>query len=792
LGADGDTNESSLIYTWSIVGGTSPAPVTFSNNGTNAAKNTVATFHAAGTYSFQVTIADPEGLSVTSTVIVTVNQTLTTITLSPSSATLRPGTTQQFTATAKDQFGNAMAVQPAFSWTTTVGTISTDGLLTTPNTSATGKVTCKCGTVSAMASVTVTAPNHAPTVATAAAASATTVTGQTVTLRVSGADPDTGEGSLTYTWAATTLPAGAAAPKFSVNGTNAAKNATVTFSQAGTYVFTVKIADPGGASVTSQVTVVVNQAIKSLAVTPNAVTLNRGGKLQFTAKAYDQFGKVMAVQPALTWTATLGTITTGGLFTAPNASAFATITCRSGTISGTATVNITNRAPTVAAAAVASPSIVTAKTTVLSVVGADIDTGEGSLAYRWQVKTAPKGVPSPTFSANNSNAAKKTTVTFSQAGTYSFMVTITDPNGATVTSTVNVTVNQTLTSIALSQTAAILRTGSTLQFTATAKDQFGRAMAVQPTFTWSTTVGTITSRGLLKASNAAALSVVTCRSRTVAGTARVTVIKRLVAAEGHVAAASDASLTVAELTPIVQEAEARWAMQGLSAATIARLASVRAVLCDLPDDCLGAAQGETVYVDRTAAGHGWYVDPTPAQDEEYGLRRSPGESQTSDPRIASQYDLLTVVLHELGHVAGLEDVAVADRSLMSESLSTGIRRLPGAAEADTIFRQSQPWIGNDTRNVVGHRAADAVRSGVASVLTTTNVQSIESMASLDDELALSRQDQPMRTVDPRNVDRMLTVSEHEGETLAGLNGFDGLSDNLINSVLDARQSLAKL
>jgi len=46
-----------LTYTWSVTG-TPPASVSFSANGTNAAKNTVATFAAAGTYNLLATIAD--------------------------------------------------------------------------------------------------------------------------------------------------------------------------------------------------------------------------------------------------------------------------------------------------------------------------------------------------------------------------------------------------------------------------------------------------------------------------------------------------------------------------------------------------------------------------------------------------------------------------------------------------------------------------------------------------------------------------------------------------------------
>jgi fibronectin type 3 domain-containing protein len=76
LGAD-VTGESGLTYTWSVVG-TPPLPVTFSPNGSNTAKNSVATFNAIGTYTLQVVIKDSLGQSATSTVNVTVNTILGT------------------------------------------------------------------------------------------------------------------------------------------------------------------------------------------------------------------------------------------------------------------------------------------------------------------------------------------------------------------------------------------------------------------------------------------------------------------------------------------------------------------------------------------------------------------------------------------------------------------------------------------------------------------------------------------------------------------------------------------
>ena len=88
LGAD-DGGEANLTYTWAATALPSGAVTpTFSINTTNAAKNTTATFSMAGD-TFTVTITDAGGLTATSSVWpVTVNQTLTAITVSPSTASL--------------------------------------------------------------------------------------------------------------------------------------------------------------------------------------------------------------------------------------------------------------------------------------------------------------------------------------------------------------------------------------------------------------------------------------------------------------------------------------------------------------------------------------------------------------------------------------------------------------------------------------------------------------------------------------------------------------------------------
>jgi hypothetical protein len=99
-----------------------------------------------------------------------------------------------------------------------------------------------------------TSTNLPPTVAIDAAATPNPVTGNTATLTVLGAD-DGGESNLKYTWATVISPPGAVA--FSINGTNAAKKTTVTFTQPGTYYFKVTITDAAGLSAIDMVPVVV-------------------------------------------------------------------------------------------------------------------------------------------------------------------------------------------------------------------------------------------------------------------------------------------------------------------------------------------------------------------------------------------------------------------------------------------------------------------------------------------------------------------------------------------------------
>ncbi len=176
LGAD-DAGEAALTYTWSTVG-TPPAAVTFSANGTNAAKNTTASFTKAGSYDLQVVIRDAGSLTAASPVTMTVSQTLTSIVVTPASASVVINATQQFSATARDQFATALTSQPSFSWMVSGGgTISASGLFTAGGTpGGPFTVTATSGAVNGTAQVTVTSGSlAAPSNLTAATSGASTV-----------------------------------------------------------------------------------------------------------------------------------------------------------------------------------------------------------------------------------------------------------------------------------------------------------------------------------------------------------------------------------------------------------------------------------------------------------------------------------------------------------------------------------------------------------------------------------------------------------------------------------------
>ena len=156
-------------------------------------------------------------------------------------------------------------------------------------------------------------------------------------------------------------------------------------------------------------------------------------------------------------------------------------------------------------------------------------------------------------------------------------------------------------------------------------------------------------------------------------------------AEGVTPTGTAESLTLGEVQSLFNAAVARWESAGLSADAANNLAHLTIQIADLNGDLLGEARPGTIVLDINAAGVGWFVDPTPNSDEEF----SPGSLTALDPQAVGRVDLLTVLLHELGHELGADDLNVIEHPnhLMADRLPPGTRRLPTSEDLDQLFAE---------------------------------------------------------------------------------------------------------
>jgi hypothetical protein len=155
------------------------------------------------------------------------------------------------------------------------------------------------------------------------------------------------------------------------------------------------------------------------------------------------------------------------------------------------------------------------------------------------------------------------------------------------------------------------------------------------------------------------------------------------AAGGAALETTGTPLTDAELAATVAAALQRLQSAGADPTLVGRLASAQFTVGQLAGGLLGwtDATHNRVVIDIQAAGYGWFVDPTPGSDEEFsGGRALPGTSA------AGREDLLTVVLHEMGHLAGWADVDGSPGNLMAATLASGVRRTQAL---DALFAQRQ-------------------------------------------------------------------------------------------------------
>ncbi len=442
---------SSLVYDWTLTSGPTGGTAKFSANNSNAAQNDTVTFNEAGVYTFTATIIGPNNASTTSSVKVSVAQTLSGISLyaGGSKTPVNTGTslnvtspTLTLTAVAVDQFGNALAVQPTFNFSPpTYPAGHMPSFTTCGNTRITTfteagsygvSVYTTAGGASAGTAVEINVVAEPTYVNISQLGGSGVIGGTSVQYTVSpflDQFHNPISTSTTVKWTAASVPGGAAAPQFSTSGSTS----TVKFSAAGGYLLTATVTDSSHDTIAETFVALVGQ-VPSGAKSASPITTSGTSQLLPTPVLVDQFGNALLGSAALTWTTT----------------------------------------------------------------------------------TVPSGAPAPTFASSGAG----TTVTFDMAGTYVFQA---KASGGTATFSVTVTVGQTLKSIVVTPGTASLQGAGTQQFSAEALDQFQRAMANQPAFTWIAAGGTISSKGLFTAPNVSGTYTVVAQSGSLSGSAKVTV-----------------------------------------------------------------------------------------------------------------------------------------------------------------------------------------------------------------------------------------------------------------------------
>ena len=112
-----------------------------------------------------------------------------------------------------------------------------------------------------------------------------------------------------------------------------------------------------------------------------------------------------------------------------------------------------------------------------------------------------------------------------------------------------------------------------------------------------------------------------------------------------------------------------------------RVENMTVDVAPLPSSYLGLTFGNTILISPNAAGYGWYINP----------------SSTNASVPAGRVDLLTVLVHEVGHMLGYGDTG--RNNVMEEYLTPGVRLLPETMAFATSL---------GGQRLKGHRGADGL------------------------------------------------------------------------------------
>ena len=288
-------------------GGIISRTINFGDGTTSTLATTSHSYDTGGTFTVTLTVTDNLNLTSTASKTVTVQpgSQPVSVSISPVSTTVSSGGSVQFAAAVTNSSNQAVT------WSTTAGSISGAGLFAAPAVSTTTTITVTATSVAApskSASATVTVQpsvvRHRISVA-VSPTSVTTSSGGTLQFTATVANTS----NQAVTWSTT---------DGTISGTGLLTAPVVSTST----TVTVTATSVASTSKSASATVTVQPAaspVMSVAVAPAVASVASDGTQQFTATVSN------TTNQAVTWTATAGTISSTGRFTAPAVSANTTV-----------------------------------------------------------------------------------------------------------------------------------------------------------------------------------------------------------------------------------------------------------------------------------------------------------------------------------------------------------------------------------------------------------------------------------------------------------------------------------
>ncbi|WPV65127.1 PKD domain-containing protein [Chitinophaga sp. LS1] len=454
-----DTDGSIKTYKWVQPSG----PVTATISNTAIASPVITNLKTAGTYVFTLTVTDDDGATATDNVTITVkaanvaptanagaDQTIqlpiATVTLNGTGSKDSDGTIStykwvQTSGPATATISSATIASPVITNLSTAGTyVFTLTVTDNGGATATDQVTI---------TVTAAAVNKAPT---ANAGADQTITLPTATVTLNGTGSTDSDGTINaYKWVQASGPVTA-----TLSSATIASPVVTKLTTAGSYVFTLTVTDDDGATATDNVTITVKAATVSTPAANKAPVANAGSDITITmprnnttvdgSGSTDSDGTIVSYK----WTQVSGPATAS----VPSSTAAKTdinqlsyvgtyvfrltVTDDDGA-TATDDINVIVKAASnnsLVANAGADQTITLPTVNTVTLTGAGSTTTNYISSYKWELVSGTAG------SATILNPASETPViTFSQAGTYVFRLTVTDTYGATSTDEVSVYVN---------------------------------------------------------------------------------------------------------------------------------------------------------------------------------------------------------------------------------------------------------------------------------------------------------------------------------------------------------------